>query len=436
MIRAIVSVLAAGSLVAGVFVANSRHDANTWTLDWRLIHERPREVLVERPSRGRIVQTITAPGKIEPLDKAKIASQVVGRVVEVFVKEGDVVKEGDMLVRIDDHDARARLDSASAGIERRKAAITRAEADLEKAARDMKKFTTLNVKGASTPTELADARTTHANALAALEMSRKELAEGEAMRRTNEQEVDRYKIRAPIRGVVSGLDVAVGEVVIAGTTNLPGTVMMSISDQSRMQVRSNVDETDVQLVKPGQRAQVYLRSDPLNPIPGKVIHLAPMGTSSALDGEVVNFETKVQVEHSVATLRDGMTATVEIEVRGEDDILGVPVRAVVHRRRKDLPDTPAIRAWIAQHANSPGASANQRESDLRYVQIVFVAENGVARARPVETGISDEQRVGILSGLEASDSVIVGPFRTLDELKDGEPIQVTAKIADAKERRE
>ncbi len=434
MIRVLVSFLAAGSLVAGVFVANSREDRHAWSLDWRLINERPHEVLVERPSLGRIVQTITAPGKIEPLEKAKIASQVLGRVVEVYVKEGDAVKTDDMLVRIDDHDARARLDSASAGISKRKAAITRADEDLKKAERDMLKFATLSLRGAATPTELADARTTHANAIAALEMSKKELAESEAMLRTNEQEVDRYKIRAPISGVVSGLDVSVGEVVIAGTTNLPGTVMMSISDQSRMQVRSNVDETDVQLVKAGQRAQVFLRSDPLNPIPGTVLQLAPMGTSPALDGEIVNFETKVKVDNSGTTLRDGMTATVEIEVRREEKILSVPVRAVVHRRRKDLPDTPAIRAWLAKHAST--SSEKGRETELRYVQLVFVAEKGIARARPVETGISDEQRVGILSGLEANDSVIVGPFRTLDELKDGQSIQVTGSITDEKERRE
>ena len=89
-------------------------------------------------------------------------------------------------------------------------------------------------------------------------------------------------------------------------------------------------------------------------------------------------------------------------------------------RRKDLPDSPAIRQWAARNARSPGEKS--REAELRYVKLVFVAEGSLARARPVETGLSDEQRVEILSGLEAEDRVIVGPFRALDELKDGDPI--------------
>jgi HlyD family secretion protein len=116
-----------------------------------------------------------------------------------------------------------------------------------------------------------------------------------------------------------------------------------------------------------------------------------------------------------------MTATVEIEVKSADAVLGVPVQAVVHRRRKDLPDSEAIRAWAAQHAAStPNEKA--RDAEARYIKIVFVDDHGIARARPVETGISDEQRVGILNGLSESDLVITGPFRALDELKDGDAV--------------
>ncbi|HEX8198864.1 MAG TPA: hypothetical protein VF590_00110, partial [Isosphaeraceae bacterium] len=111
------------------------------------------------------------------------------------------------------------------------------------------------------------------------------------------------------------------------------------------------------------------------------------------------------------------------------EALGVPVQAVVHRRRKDLPDTPAVRAWVARAARSPGEKA--REAETRYVKIVFVVADGVARARPVETGLSDERRVEIRSGLDPSDRVIVGPFRALDELKDGSPITPAKAPAEA-----
>jgi HlyD family secretion protein len=95
---------------------------------------------------------------------------------------------------------------------------------------------------------------------------------------------------------------------------------------------------------------------------------------------------------------------------------------VVHRRRKDLPDTPAVRSWADRNARTPGEKA--QEAELRYVKIVFVLEGDVARARPVDTGLSDERRVEILDGLKPDDKVVVGPFRALDELKDGQAAQV------------
>jgi HlyD family secretion protein len=248
-------------------------------------------------------------------------------------------------------------------------------------------------------------------------MSRNELVESEAMRRSSQNELDRTVIRAPIEGVVAGLEVEVGEVVIAGTTNLPGTVLMTIGDLSRMQVRADVDETDVPLVRRGQPAQVYLQADLAHPISGSVDRVAPKGKKA---DEVVSFETLVRVQPGSTALRSGMTSTVEIEVERSGNALGVPVQAVVHRRRKDLPDSESVRAWSKRHGRTPGEKA--KDAETRYVKIVFVEDNGVARARPVETGISDEYRIEILSGLGPNERVIVGPFRALDLLKDGDPV--------------
>ena len=253
-------------------------------------------------------------------------------------------------------------------------------------------------------------------------MSKHELMESEAMRTTAQQELDRTVIRAPISGVVAGLNVDVGEVVIAGTTNLPGALLMTVSDLDRMRVRADVDETDVPLVRPGQPAQVYLQADQLHPVGGAVDMVSPKGKTKT---DVVNFETLVRIEDGQSAmknpaLRPGMSATVEIEVARAHDALGVPAQAVVHRRRKDLPDTLAVRSWAERNARSPGEKS--QEAELRYVKIVFVVDNRVARARPVEIGLSDERRVEILAGLGPEDRVIVGPFRTLDELEDGNEV--------------
>lgn len=428
MARILFLTAALGTLVAGLAAANLRRGPGAIDLDWRLAAPPPREVVVEPPSRGLIVQTVAAPGKVEAVVEAEIASQLVGRVVAVNVEDGDEVKHGDILVQLDDTDARARLDSARARIERLRSAIEQAESDLAKANRDANQSGKLAGRGFSAPNEVADARTAVTKAQAALAMSRHELIESEAMRRTSQQELDRTTIKAPVDGVVAGVNVDVGEVVIAGTTNLPGALLMTVSDLTRMRVRADVDETDVPLVRRRQPALVYLQADQLHPIAGHVDLVAPKGKTK---DDVVSFETLVGVVSPPgrSALRPGMTATVEIEVRRAEEALGVPAQAVVHRRRKDLPDTPAVRTWAERNARSPGEKA--QEAELRYIKIVFVADGPVARARPVETGLSDERKIEILSGLKPGERVIVGPFRTLDELKDGDPVQAAKTPGEA-----
>ncbi|GAC1468770.1 MAG: efflux RND transporter periplasmic adaptor subunit [Isosphaeraceae bacterium] len=421
-----------GLAVVMVFLtaANLQRDPGSVELDWQLIKPPAREVVLEPPGRGLIVETITAPGKVESVHEAEIASQLVGRVVAVNVKEGDVVGKGDVLVKIDPTEARARLDSALARIERLRSAIGQSRNELEKASRDARQADKLANRGFNSPTELADAKTAVNKAQAVLKMSQHELVESEALRKTSEQELERTEIRSPIDGVVAGLNVDVGEVVIAGTTNLPGALLMTVSDLDLMRVRADVDETDVPLVRPGQPARIFLQADPLHPVDGKVDRIAPRGKTKA---EVVSFETLIKVgEGKHPELRPGMSATVEVEVRRASDALGVPAQAVVHRRRKDLPDTPSVRSWAARNARSPGEKA--KEAELRYVKIVFVEERGIARARPVETGLSDERRVEILSGLQPEEKVIVAPFRALDELKDGNAVTRLKASAEGQEK--
>jgi HlyD family secretion protein len=425
MKRVAFSVAGLAVAAAGLAVANVRREPGTVALDWQLVKPPALEVQAEPPSRGPIVQTVAAPGKVEAVDEAEIASQLVGRVVAVNVKEGSAIKKGDVLVRLDPTDATARLESSVARIERLRKAIDQTENDVAKASRDVDQATRMANRGFNSPTELADLRTLLAKAQAAYAMARQDLQESQAMRKTSEQELERTEIRAPIDGVVSGLNVDPGEVVIAGTTNLPGSVLMTVSDLNRMRVRADVDETDIPLVRPGQPSQVFLQSDPLDPVPGTVELVAPKGKTK---DEVVSFETLVRIDAGSSPnpplLRPGMTATVEVEVRRSADALGVPAQAVVHRRRKDLPDTPAVRSWAERNARTPGEKA--AEAGLRYVKLVFAVENGLARARPVDTGLSDERRVEILSGLAPDDRVIVGPFRALDELKDGDPVTTVA----------
>ncbi|AMV37586.1 efflux RND transporter periplasmic adaptor subunit [Planctomyces sp. SH-PL62] len=430
------SILGVCVLAVGLAALNAAREPGGVKLDWTLVGTPPRKVLAEPLARATIIRTITASGKIESVDEAEIASQIIGRVIAVNFKEGDPVKKGDVLVEIDPTDAQAKLDSTTARISRLSAAIDQADSELKKARRDAELSSKLAGRGFSTPTELADSFTLLAKAEAALAMSRNELSESEAMRRATLEEVRRTTIRAPIDGVVSNLEVDVGEIVIAGTTNLPGSVLMKVCDLDRMRVRADVDETDVPLVRRGQVAHVFLQADQLHPLAGRIDRVSPQG--KVKKDEVVGFETLIDLDVPGSTgtgsesdrppLRPGMSVTVEIEVRQSDAALSVPAQAVVHRRRKELPDTPLIREWAERSARPPGEKV--RDAEQRYLKVVYVLEAGVARARPIETGLSDERRVEVLAGLREDDRVVVGPFHALDEMKDGDAVLPVASPAD------
>jgi HlyD family secretion protein len=420
MKRAILILAVLALATGGVVALNAFRSPSDHRVDWRIVKLPAKEVEVDRPVRGEIVQTLIAPGVVQAKDEANVASQIVGRVVEVRVEKGDTVKKGQLLVKLDDTDAKARLDSVVARIDKLNAAIQVVEADRAKAIRDRDISSRLAVDGVATATELADHETIVAKTGAALIMARHELTESQATKRELLQNLEYTEIKCPQDGVVLSRDVEVGEIVIAGTTNLPGTVLMKIADLNRMEVKTEVDETDVLLLRRDQPARIFLQADPQTPVPGIVDLLAPKGTKV---GDAVSFETLVTVKGKHESVRAGMSATVEIEVRRAKDVLSVPVQAVVHRRRKDLPDTPLFQQWAERETRVPGEKKRQTES--RYVKIVFVVEGSVVRARPVETGISDERRVEIIGNLTANEQVVVGPFRVLDELKDGQDITIT-----------
>ena len=165
---------------------------------------------------------------------------------------------------------------------------------------------------------------------------------------------------------------------------------------------------------------MYLQADEHEPIRGVVERVAAKGKKT---GDVVSFETLIALSERPARIRAGMTATVEIEVARASGAVSLPVQAVVHRRRKDLPDTPVFQQFAERQARLPGEKKRQAES--RYLKVVFVLDDGVVRARPVQTGLSDERRIEILAGLSADEQVVVGPFRVLDELKDGQAVTIT-----------
>jgi len=197
-------------------------------------------------------------------------------------------------------------------------------------------------------------------------------------------------------------------------------VIMTVSDLSRMQVRARVDEVDVPQVKAGQRARLYLQSEQQKPVPAQVVRVASKGTKT-LGRDVVFFEVLLEVQSGDSRIKPGMTANVEIEVARSEDAITVPVEAIVHRMRKDL-DAETIKKFDAKQAQ---LDLSERAKQAQYIKVVYVKAGEAAKVRLVEPGIADTRNVELKDGVAVGDVVIVGPYRTLDQLADGKKVALS-----------
>lgn len=416
--KTVVGIVVLAGIVGGIYLLN---DLTRNAEGKSLLHVAGAlEILVEteRPEQRAIVRTVQAPGEVEAFAEVDISSEVVAKIIEMPVEEGDYVQAGDLLCRLDDADYQARVLSAEANVARLQAMIVQAEADVEKAELDYNEQKRLIELGATSLETMAHYRAALIGARAVLEMRRQESIASKAALQSAQEDLAKTVIEAPLSGVVSQRFAKQGEVVITGTMNNPGTRIMVISDLSKMQVRCRVDEADAPLVASDQVARIYLQSDTRRSVPGRVLRVGTKGTKP-IGRDVVTFETLVLIVGDDERVKPGMTASVEIEVARQDNALTIPVQAVVHRKRRDLSEE--LIRQVDQQRGEQDLDEGRRQAE--YVKLVFCIEDDKAHPHLVETGINDVTRVEIAQGVKPTDEVVIGPYRSLDQLKEGSPVK-------------
>ncbi|MEK7757959.1 MAG: efflux RND transporter periplasmic adaptor subunit, partial [Planctomycetota bacterium] len=307
--KGLLTLLVLAAISAGIFALGSLRGKSDSKAILHVAEEVALTVSVAKPAKEEIIRLVQAPGDVEAVLEVEISSEIVAKIDEMPVEEGDLVKKGDLLCRLDDNNLLAEVESGQARIAQLRAAIVQADADLEKAERDLARQVTLSETESTSDLELRDYKTLRDKMKAVREMSQQELVQAEAGLKRIHENLARTVIRSPIDGIISRLVAELGEVVITGTMNNPGTVIMTISDLSKMQVRVRVDEVDIPLVQPDQKARVYLQSDQDKPVPAKVIRVASKG-SKPVGREVVTFEAIMEVLSNEARIKPGMTANV------------------------------------------------------------------------------------------------------------------------------
>jgi HlyD family secretion protein len=366
-------------------------------------------VQVEPAQKRTITQVVTATGKIQPEVQVKISPEVSGEIVTLPVKEGQRVQKGQLLMKIKPDVYVAQRDQYSAGLLRAKADLTRSELEF-------KRMESLFQKGMVSESDFVAARATY-------ESSKATYAQGQASLSQAEENLRKTTVISPMDGVVSQLNSELGERVL-GTAQFQGTDVMTIADLSRMEGQVDVSENDVVLVSLGDTARISIDAFADRKVTAIVYEIANTAKSKGLgtQEEVTNFTVKMRVLDKDINLRPGMSMTADIETETHADVLAVPIQSVTTRMPKTEQTGPTPEGG---GASSGGMAAARTRSENKPKEIVFVVENGVAKAVNVKRGISNDTHVEILDGLKDSVRVVSGSYKAINrELEDGVKVRV------------
>lgn len=393
------------------------------------------EVRTEAVGRQDLISTVTASGYIQPERKADISADVSGRVVELAVKEGQMVSGGDLLLRIDPSAFQAAVRRAEAMVAQAKAQSLQARANLlqaESAARRAEQLAQGDRLISSQ--DLEQARTQLKVTQAQAEASTYGVSQAEASLTEAREQLRKTTIVAPMAGRVTRLNIREGETAIVGTMNNPGSLLLTVADLGTMEASVKVDETDVPRLAFGDSATLKIDAFPDQTFTGKVTRIGnssikgQSATTQSGQEQAVDFEVIITLDQPPAELRPDLSATAEIVTASRHGAIAVPIIAVTVRD----PDGKKFDAQAKPgDEEDPSVAAEQKAAKAREQEGVFLIEDGKAKFAPVKVGIPGDRYFEILSGLKPGQMVIAGPYSAIRDLEDGQPVRLPTPKAGA-----
>jgi len=376
---------------------------------------------------GDLSSTVRAPGKVQPVTMVKLSANVPGEVTRLDVKEGDHVHRGQFLLQLDDTQYRALVRQSEAALMAARSSLRSSEAAFAQSDAVLKRKEALFQQKLVSPEELDSARTQRNSDKARLDADQEEVTRQGAVYAAAQDNLKKTRFESPIDGTVTQLNIERGEIVVVGTMNNPGTVILTVADLSHMKVEADVDETDVSAVRLGQTATVKVDALPDTTLAGKVSEIAnsPKVSDLGTQGQQTNFEVDAMLDNPPPSLRPGMTADVEIRTGTRKGVLHVPLQSVVVRTQEEL--DRAMRRFKGRKAKESASSASGdslAKGKSEELKGVFVMEKGVAKFRKVRTGIASDTDIEIEGDVKPGDKVITGPYRTLRNLKPEQKVKV------------
>ncbi len=378
-----------------------------------------KQVEIATVTKRTVIETVSATGKIQPEIEVKISSEVSGEIIALPVKEGQQVKKGQLLVRVNPELLDANLNRSQASLSNTKAGLSQADASFKEAKANYDRSSKLFEKGIISKSEWDRAIATYEGAQASKQAAYYNVQSASATVSEARDNLGRTSIFAPVDGTISKLDVELGERVL-GTIQMAGTEMMRVANLNNMEVEVDVNENDIVKISIGDPANVEVDAYLKKEFKGTVTSISNSASATLSADQVTNFKVKIRIlKESYADLmvgkpanyspfRPGMTATVDILTTQKQNVIAIPISAVVMRT-----DTTANRKVISmddkKSDNDDVEEAPVVKNEKRY-EYVFVKVGDKVQLRIVTTGIQDDTYIEVLSGLKKDEVIVTGPY--------------------------
>ncbi len=360
-----------------------------------------RQVEVKQVEYTTIKSSILASGTLAFKEQVQLRSEVIGKAIEVHVVEGDHVKTGDPLITLDPKSYQAQVDQADARVRIAQIAIERQRLLIKTLTERFDRQKTMYAKKLVDEDSFQQIESELALAHVDQRSLEESLSQAKAALDQSEELLDKTRITSPIDGVVIEVDTKEGETVIAGTTNIPGSTMMVIADPSETLTEVQVDEADIAQVRLQQKADVFTAAYPDTPLSGTIQSIATVARAQP-GQQSLSFLVKILLdEQDDLKIRPGMSVRADIYTESSNKTLAVPVQAVRYDE-----------------------SVEQKADKGKEQAFVFIMQDGKAMRKDVDVGISSDSDQEIKNGLKEGETVIIGPYRVLRDLLDGEEVEL------------
>jgi HlyD family secretion protein len=391
------------------------------------------EVEVAKANEITIIETVSATGKIQPEIEVKISSEVSGEIISLPIKEGQVVKKGDLLVKINPDLYTSGYNRTVAGLSQTKAGLSQADAAYNEAKANFDRNKTLFDKGIISKSDWDKAVSAFESAKANKQSAYFNVKSASATVNEAKDNLGRTTIYAPADGTISMLNVELGERVL-GTQQMTGTELLRVANLNNMEVEVDVNENDIVKISVGDSANVEVDAYLKKQFKGVVTSISNSASTTLTADQVTNFKVKVRiVKSSYADLvvgkpasyspfRPGMTATVDIITKRKENVIGVPISAVVIKT-----DTTPVKKIVVEDESTDQTIKSKSDKKM---ECVFVKKGSKAVIKVIKTGIQDDTNIEVISGLSKGDELIIGPYTTVSkDLNSGDKISITKSPA-------